>query len=191
MMVWRLVSNFRASEEILAPVVRSSSTDCRSSPERRCGRPGCLPSAMARRRPAWVRSMRRSPLEFRHRIDHVHGELARRTGEIDTAERQAVNPDAGLGEACHRGSDIHGVAPEAVELGDDQDISGLEPVGEPFANSGRWLMATLPEMVSVTMRCGSTRKPEAVISCTWFSVVCSGVETLRYAKVLAIVLPCP
>lgn len=70
-------------------------------------------------------------LEFRHRIDHVHGELARRAGEIDTAERQAVNLDAGLGEACHRGGDIHGVAPEAVELGDDQDISGLEPVGEP------------------------------------------------------------
>ena len=58
-----------------------------------------------------------------------------------------------------------------------------------LVNSGRWLMATLPEMVSVTMRCGSTRKPEAVIFCTWFSVVCSGVETLRYAKVRAIALP--
>ena len=58
-----------------------------------------------------------------------------------------------------------------------------------LANSGRWLMATLPEMVSVTMRCGSTRKPEAVISCTWFSVVYSGVEALRFAKVRAIALP--
>ena len=36
-----------------------------------------------------------------------------------------------------------------------------------LANSGRWLMATLPEMVSVTMRCDSTRIPEAVISCTF------------------------
>ncbi len=70
-------------------------------------------------------------LEFRHRIDHVHGELARGAGEIDTAERQAVNLDASCIEGCHRGGDIHGVAPEAVELGDDQDISELEPVGEP------------------------------------------------------------
>ena len=56
-------------------------------------------------------------------------------------------------------------------------------------NSGRWLMATLPEMVSVAIRCGSTRNPEAVISCTRFSVVWSAVETLRYAKFLATVLP--
>ncbi len=40
-------------------------------------------------------------LEFNHRIDHLHGELARRAGEIDTTERQAVNFDAGRIEVCH------------------------------------------------------------------------------------------
>ena len=64
-------------------------------------------------------------LEFRRRIDHVHGELARRAGEIDTAERQAVNLDAGLIEGCDRGNDIHGVAPEAIKLGDDQGLMAI------------------------------------------------------------------
>ena len=40
--------------------------------------------------------------------------------------------DACRFEACDRASEFHGVAAEAVDLGDDRDISGLEPVGEPF-----------------------------------------------------------
>lgn len=71
------------------------------------------------------------PLELHHRIDHMHGELARSAGDADTAERQAVNTDAGRIKVRHRGGDIHSVATEVVELGDDQNIPGFEPVGEP------------------------------------------------------------
>ena len=39
-------------------------------------------------------------LEFRHRIDHVHGELTRRAGEIETTERQAVNLDRVCPDKC-------------------------------------------------------------------------------------------
>ena len=98
MMVWRLVSNFRASEEMLAPVGRNSSTDCRSSPDKRCGRPGMPALGHGATKAGLGAPYEEISLEFSHRIDHVHGELARRAGEIDT-ERQAVNPDAGLRRA--------------------------------------------------------------------------------------------
>ena len=48
--------------------------------------------------------------------------LAARHGKI-RSDFQATGFVTGRIEACHRGGDIHGVAPEAVELGDDQDIS--------------------------------------------------------------------
>ena len=41
----------------------------------------------------------------------------------------------------------------------------------------RWAVATLPEIVSVTTRCGSMVKPAAAISPSWLSVVWPGVET--------------
>ncbi len=84
-MAWRLVSNFRASEELLTPVARSSSTACRSSPERQCGRPAGFPSLGRGGAKASLGALcEEIPLEFRHRIDHVHGELARHTGEVVT-----------------------------------------------------------------------------------------------------------
>ena len=68
---------------------------------------------------------------FRRRINHLHGELTRRAGDTDTAERHAENPDSGRTKVRDRGRNIHRVASEAVVLVDDQDISGLEPAGEP------------------------------------------------------------
>ena len=57
-------------------------------------------------------------LELRHRVDHVHRQLAGRTGEIDAAQRQAVDPHAEVGELGHCRAHVHGVAAEPVELGD-------------------------------------------------------------------------
>ena len=131
MMVWRLVSNFRASGGDAGACCKEFEHRL-PLPAGKAVRPAGMPALGHGTAQAGLGALDEEiALEFSHRIDHVHGELARGAGEIDTAERQAVNPDAGFGEACHRGGDIHGVAPEAVELGDDQDISGLEPVGEP------------------------------------------------------------
>ena len=117
------------------------------------------------------------PLELRHRIDHMLGELALRAGEIDAAERQALSPDARRIKFRLRGCDIHGVPPETVELGDDQDITGLEPVGEPpkfqpIADGDAYPDGLGDDAVRLD--------PESAISCTWFSVVRSAVETPSY-----------
>ena len=46
-----------------------------------------------------------------------------------------------------------------------------------------WAIAVLPDIVSVMIRCFSTWKPAALISVSWFSVVCPVVETRTYANV--------
>ena len=48
-----------------------------------------------------------------------------------------------------------------------------------FAKPRRSIAATDPETVSLTTRRGCTAKPAALISPSWLSVVCSGVETRR------------
>src|SRR5215207_3293557 len=40
-------------------------------------------------------------LELRDGVDDVHGQLSRRAGQIDTAQRQAVDPHPKLGELRH------------------------------------------------------------------------------------------
>src|SRR5215218_1576491 len=42
------------------------------------------------------------PLELGHSVEDVHGQLSRRTGQIDPAQRQAMDPHTKLGELRHR-----------------------------------------------------------------------------------------
>jgi hypothetical protein len=58
--VWRLVRKSRASAETPAPSCNRRPTSRRCSAVRLEGRPSALPAALARSRPAWVRSTKRS-----------------------------------------------------------------------------------------------------------------------------------
>src|SRR3546814_8767952 len=60
MIVCRLVENALLSADTVSPLSRRRSTSARSSVVRLAGRPMALPSARARRSPAWVRSISRS-----------------------------------------------------------------------------------------------------------------------------------
>jgi hypothetical protein len=87
-----------------------------------------LPSAFARLEAGLGALDQEVALKLGHSIDDVHGQLAGRAGQIDAAERQAMNPHPKLGELCHRGAHIHHIATEAIELGDDQHVAGFQPV---------------------------------------------------------------
>ena len=69
-------------------------------------------------------------LEPGHRIDDVDGHLSSRTGEIDPAEGEAMDPDANFFEFCHGRADIDGIMSEPVEPGDDKYIASFYPVDE-------------------------------------------------------------
>lgn len=56
-------------------------------------------------------------------VDHIHGHLASRTSEIDPSQGEAVDTDTDLFELCDGCADIDGIAPQSVELGDDQNIA--------------------------------------------------------------------
>jgi hypothetical protein len=77
--------------------------------------------------------------ELGHGVDDGHRQLAGRTGEIDPAQGKAMNPDSDIGELGDGAADIHGVAAEAIKLGDHQHVAGFEFVekaGEPAALGG-------------------------------------------------------
>ena len=69
-------------------------------------------------------------LELGNGVDDAHRQLSTRAGKIDPAQREAVNPHAEIGEFRHGGADIHGVAAEAIELGHNEHVAGLEPIHE-------------------------------------------------------------
>ncbi len=66
--------------------------------------------------------------ELRYMIDDPHGHLPRSTGEIHTAEREAMDPHASPVEIGDTLADIHGVATEPVELRDDQNVVLFQPI---------------------------------------------------------------
>jgi hypothetical protein len=59
------------------------------------------------------------PLELSHSIQDTHGHLPGRARQVYSAERKAMHPDAGLRQGFDRGSHVHRVAAQTVELGDD------------------------------------------------------------------------
>lgn len=66
-------------------------------------------------------------LELSDMVDDAR-HATRGTGQVDAAKGEAVNPDAKLGQLGDCAGDVDGVAPEAVQLGDDEDIVLLQPV---------------------------------------------------------------
>ena len=127
-MVCRLVPNSRASADTVAP---SSSRRCTLLPllrrqARRPAQPLALRPGPAQPRPGALDQQ--VALELRDRVDDAHRQLAGRAGEVDAAQRQAVDPHADPGELGHRGAHVRGVAAEPVEPGDHQHVAGLQPV---------------------------------------------------------------
>ena len=62
--------------------------------------------------------------------DNLHRHLSRRAREVGPAKGKAMNANAEPGQSVDGGAHIHGVAAQAIELGDDQNISGLQLVHE-------------------------------------------------------------
>ena len=89
-----------------------------------------------------------------------------------------MNPHPKFGELRDCAADIHDIAAEAIELGDDQDVPGFEAV-EDTREAAALCGGDVAETVSVITRRGSTLKPAAAISCSWLSVVWPAVETRR------------
>ncbi len=81
-----------------------------------------------------------------HGVDRRHDKLAGRASEIAAADLQAVDRD------------IHGVAPVHSSMV-TTSTSPASSLSGCLANSDRWLIATLPEIISVTTRCGCLTAP--------------------------------
>jgi len=69
--------------------------------------------------------------ELGDRVDDAHRQLARWRGEIDAAQRQAMDADAHPIKIGDGAGNVHRVATEAVELGDDEHVAVFEPVEQP------------------------------------------------------------
>ncbi len=75
-------------------------------------------------------------LELRNGVDHPHRQLARRAGQVNVAESEAVNTYAHLFQPGHGGADVDSIPAEPVQLGNDQHITPFHLVqqpAEPFA----------------------------------------------------------
>ena len=126
--VCRLVPSAWATAETLSPALRRRRASARCSGARLWGRPMGLPSARARRRPAWVRSTRRSRSNSATALMTPMVSLPVDDVRIHPAERQAVDAHAQARQRPHRGRHVHGVASQPVELGHHQHVAFLEPV---------------------------------------------------------------
>src|SRR3954469_22815445 len=118
-------------------------------------------------------------LELGDGVDDAHGQLAGRAREINAAQRQAQwtrTPSS---------ASLATVLPTSITLRPRRSslVTTSTSLGSSRSrrrvNPRRWEVATLPEMVSVTTRRGSTLKPAAAISWSWLSVVWPAVETRR------------
>ncbi len=92
-------------------------------------------------------------------------------------------PHPMLGEPANRRVNVHRVATQPIKLGDHKDVALfqlLEQEFEPLPFAG----GPDPDAVSSNTRLGSTTKPAALISLSWFSGVCSAVLTRQYANIL-------
>ena len=121
--------------------------------------------------------MSRFPLELGDGVDDVHGHRPGGTGQVDAAQGEAMDADTHFLQFRHGRADIDRVSPKTVELGDGRARRPFSILSMSRENPSRCAIAIDPEMVSVTIRCGSMPKPAASISRIWFTGVCSAVET--------------
>ena len=69
-------------------------------------------------------------LEFGHSCDNLHGHFSSWTGEINTTQGKAMHPHTAGRQLLDGCPNIHRIAPQAIELGDNQDIPRLQPVNQ-------------------------------------------------------------
>lgn len=69
-------------------------------------------------------------LEFGDGRDDLHRHSPRRTGQVDTAQGEAVNPHADRVKGVDRGANIHRITTKTVELGDDENVISFQSIDE-------------------------------------------------------------
>ncbi|KGS36959.1 hypothetical protein X945_5442 [Burkholderia pseudomallei ABCPW 107] len=61
--------------------------------------------------------------EFGYGIQHLHRHSACGTGQVDAAEREAMNPDAAICQSLNGCTHVHRISAKSVELRHDQHIA--------------------------------------------------------------------
>lgn len=117
MIVCRLVPISLAIAEIVSPLAIFSRTLSFCTDVRRAGRPSGLPCGLGAGETGLRAFDQEIALELGDRIDHAHGQLSRRAGQIDASKGQAMHPDPHLFEPRRGGADVNGVTSKTVELG--------------------------------------------------------------------------
>ncbi len=98
-------------------------------------RQGCRPSKRfafgARPAQSGLRALDQEiAFEFGDSGNDLHRHPTGRTGEVHPTQGEAVNPDADRCQRIDGASNIHGIAAETVELGDDEYVTGFQSIDQ-------------------------------------------------------------
>lgn len=69
-------------------------------------------------------------IAFEFGRDHLHGHPPGRAGQIDTAQSEAVNPNADRSQRIDGAANIHGISTQAIELGNDQNVIRFQSIDQ-------------------------------------------------------------
>jgi len=69
-------------------------------------------------------------LELSDRRNNAHGHLSCWTGEVYAPKREAVNPDAHIGEPLNAGANVHCIATQSIKFSDYEYVTALKAVDE-------------------------------------------------------------
>ncbi len=71
------------------------------------------------------------PLELSNSIEHVHGHRAGRVSEVGPTKCEAIDLHVHFREGFDGTAYIDSITTKAVELGDDEDVCGLQLIQQP------------------------------------------------------------